>query len=105
MGSISARKTLKILENLENILAIELLCAAQAFDYRRPLKSGRILEACHNLIRSRIDHSEEDRVFAKDIKKAHHMVVSRELVNLTYKIAEDESLNLNGEYDEEFGIY
>ncbi|MHA1987986.1 MAG: histidine ammonia-lyase, partial [Promethearchaeota archaeon] len=51
MGSISARKTLKIVENLEKILAVELLCAAQAFDFRRPLKSSKILEECHKYIR------------------------------------------------------
>ena len=105
MGAISARKTLKIIENLENILAVELLCAAQAFDYRRPLRSGKILEACHNLIRSRIDHAEEDRIFARDIQEAHLLIVSGELANLTYQIAGNESLNLNGEYHEAFGTY
>ncbi|MFC2125529.1 histidine ammonia-lyase [Bacteroidota bacterium] len=105
MGSISGRKTLKIIENLEYILAVELLCAAQAFDYRRPLRSGKILEACHNLIRSRIDHAEEDRVFAKDIKAAHNMIKSGEIVNLTYMVAENENIILNGGYHEAFGIY
>ncbi|MCK4979835.1 MAG: histidine ammonia-lyase, partial [Candidatus Delongbacteria bacterium] len=42
MGAISARKTLRIIGNLEKILAIELLCAAQALDFRRPLKSSVI---------------------------------------------------------------
>jgi histidine ammonia-lyase len=105
MGSISAMKTLKIIENLENILAIELLCAAQAFDYRRPLKSGKILEACHNLIRSRIDHAEEDRIFANDIQVMHNLIESEELVGLTYEVAGKENIDLNGELHEEFGIY
>ena len=105
MGSISGRKTLMIIENLENILAVELLCAAQAFDYRRPLKSGKILEACHNLIRSRIDHAEEDRVFAKDIKAAHEMIESGELVKLTNEVAKSENIDLNGKYHEELGLY
>lgn len=105
MGSISGMKTLKIIENLENILAVELLCAAQAFDYRRPLKSGKILEACHNLIRSRIDHAEEDRVFAEDIQVMQNLIESGELVKLTYEVAEKETINLNGEFHEEFGIY
>jgi histidine ammonia-lyase len=105
MGSISARKTLKIIENLENILAVELLCAAQAFDYRRPLKSGKILEECHNLIRSRIDHAEEDRIFANDIEIAHNLITSGELVRLTYEVAGNENIDLNGEYHQEFGVY
>jgi histidine ammonia-lyase len=37
MGSISARKTLQIVDNLEKILAIELITAAQGFDFRKPL--------------------------------------------------------------------
>src|SRR5690606_30796478 len=49
MGSTSASKSLQVIENLEKILAIELLCAAQCFDFRRPLKSGAMLEACHAL--------------------------------------------------------
>jgi histidine ammonia-lyase len=67
MGSISGRKLSGVLDNLHQILSIELLCAAQAFDYRRPLKSGAQLDACHEIIRSRIDHAEEDRIFSDDI--------------------------------------
>ena len=76
MGSISARKALKIIDNLENILAVELLCAAQAFDYRRPLKSSRILELVHKLIRNNISHAEKDRIFADDLKVARGLVAS-----------------------------
>lgn len=82
MGSISGRKALKIIENLEKILAIELLCAAQAFDFRRPLKSGEILEACHAAIRRHIDHADEDRVFSEDINRALNIITSRELTNI-----------------------
>lgn len=74
MGSISGRKALKIIENLENILAIELLCAAQAFDFRRPLRSTPLLEACHELVRDRIDHAESDRLFYNDILRAQEIV-------------------------------
>lgn len=76
MGPIAARKTLRIIDNLENILAVELLCAAQAFDYRRPLKSSRILEKVHRLIRKYIPHAEKDRVFADDLKLARELVAS-----------------------------
>ncbi len=79
MGSISGRKTLGIIENLEQIQAIELLCAAQAFDFRRPLKSGPELEACHDHIRSKIDHAEADRVFAEDIKIATKIIKGGQL--------------------------
>lgn len=83
MGSISGRKALQIITNLEQILAIELLCAAQAFDFRRPLKSSETLEAAHAYIRTQVDHAEEDRVFADDIKIAHRIVTSRKLAEIT----------------------
>lgn len=79
MGSISGRKALQIIGNLENILAIELLCAAQAFDFRRPLKSGPVLEACHAYVRTKIDHAAVDRIFADDIQKAHAIISERKL--------------------------
>ena len=79
MGSISGRKALRIISNLEQVLAIELLCAAQAFDFRKPLKSSQILEACHTYIRTQVDHAEADRVFAHDIATAHGIIASRKL--------------------------
>jgi len=105
MGSISARKTHQIIQNLEYILAVELLCAAQAFDYRKPLKSSKILETCHELVRSEIDHAEEDRIFANDIKVAHNIITSKKLLDLTYSVAEKEKINLKGPYYELFGIH
>jgi len=83
MGSISGRKALQIITNLEQVLAIELLCAAQAFDFRRPLKSGKILEACHAYVRTQVDHAEVDRVFAHDIATAHSVIISRKLTEMT----------------------
>ena len=80
MGSISGRKTLQVIENLKQIQAIELLCAAQAFDFRKPLKSSTTLETCHAYIRTKIDHAEMDRIFAKDIEKAHAIIEERTLV-------------------------
>ena len=74
MGSISGRKFLQVLGNVEKILAVELLCAAQAFDFRRPLRSSEALEACHARIREEISHAERDRVFAEDIQAALALV-------------------------------
>jgi histidine ammonia-lyase len=87
------------------ILAVELLCAAQAFDYRRPMKSGVIIEACHHIIRAGIDHAEEDRIFANDIQTAHEIISLGRLVNKTYEVAEKSDINLKGKYHEAFGIY
>ncbi len=82
MGSISARKTLRIIENLEKILAIELLCAAQAFDFRKPLKSSRILEECHKRIREIIPFIKEDTILSEYINSAIEIIRSDELLKI-----------------------
>ena len=82
MGSIGARKALRVCKNLKQILAIELLCAAQAFDFRKPLKSNEILNAIHAKLREKVSHATEDRLFANDIKKAHTLIDSKALMNI-----------------------
>ena len=104
MGSISGRKLNMIIDNLENILAVELVCAAQAFDYRRPMHSGKILDSCHDLIRSKIDHAEEDRVFSEDLKIARSIIASKELNDCASNTAKKENINLNGPFDELFRL-
>jgi len=105
MGSISGRKANTIIDNLEYILAVELLSAAQAFDYRRPLKSGPVLEAVHNYIRENIDHAEEDRIFSHDIEITHQLIANKDLVRITNETAQKLNINLNGEYHELFQLY
>ncbi len=104
MGSISSRKLNQVLTNLEQILAIELVTAAQAFDFRRPLKSGAILEACHKRVRAIIDHADKDRIFAKDIAKAHAIIKSNELNLIADEVAKNENIELNGRYNELFRL-
>ncbi len=82
MGSISARKALRIICNLEKILAIELLCSTQAFDFRRPLKSSKILEACYKYIRERIPHINEDKVLSEYIDIAIEIIRSNKLLDI-----------------------
>jgi len=86
MAPISARKAFKILINLEKILAIELLCAAQAFDFRRPLKSSIILEECHKYIRNQIPHINEDTILSEYINSALDIIKSNELLKISQKI-------------------
>ena len=104
MGPISARKLNRVIDNLENILAVELVCAAQAFDFRRPLKSGKILEACHHAVREKIDHTCEDRIFANDLRVARELIQRKELVRVSMEFAEMENIDLNGEYAKLFEI-
>ncbi len=99
MGSISGRKALQVVNNLEKILAIELLCAAQAFDFHKPLKSSAILDAVHKMIRTKITHADEDRVFADDIEKAIEIVKSGSLLKIANDQNQDMNLNFKSEFD------
>ena len=82
MGSISARKALNIIKNLENILAIEMLCAAQAFDFRRPLKSSKSIEAIHKYIREQVPHVINDTVLSDLIETCTNIIQSKKLREL-----------------------
>jgi histidine ammonia-lyase len=105
MGSISARKCLMIIDNLEKIQGIELFCAAQGFDFRKPLKSGVILEACHDLVREQIPFAESDHVMSEEMNKAIFMVRNKLLVKRSGEAASGYGINLKNEKDEFFGIY
>ena len=74
MGSISGRKLNQVIDNLEYILAIELLSACQAIEFRRPLKSSPHLEAAHEYVRSFVGFASEDRIFADDINKMVELI-------------------------------
>ncbi len=103
MGSIGSRKLNQVIGNVENILGIELLCAAQGLDFRRPMKSGKIIDACHALVRENIAFAEEDRIFGDNINIAAKLVADGSLVSLSEKIASESNINLNS--NELFGIY
>lgn len=105
MGSISARKCLMILDNLEKIQGIELFCAAQGFDFRKPLKSSVILDACHDKVRDSIPFAESDHVMSQEMGKAITMVKNKSLVKLSGEVATANGLKLKNEQDEFFGIY
>ena len=81
MGSISALHLLKVYENVEIVLAIELFSAAQALDFRKPLKPGKGVEIAHEYIRKRIPHATEDQYFKDDISKAVNLIRDRGMVN------------------------
>ena len=88
MGPISVRKALRIICNLEKILAIELLCASQAFDFRRPLKSSKTLEACYKYVREKIPHITEDTILSDYINLAIEIIRSKKLLIIVQKFFE-----------------
>ncbi|MCP9198402.1 histidine ammonia-lyase [Gramella sp. GC03-9] len=77
MGSISGRKFNQIIGNLEKILAIEILYATQAMEFRRPNKFSEVLEQNFSLVRSKVAMLEEDRVLKDDIQALIDMVRDR----------------------------
>jgi len=79
MGSISAIKLLQVLENVQHVFAIELLTAAQALDYRLPLRPGRGVARAHALIRERIPHREGDYLFQDDLAPSVDLIRSSAL--------------------------
>jgi histidine ammonia-lyase len=69
MGTISARKCSEVAENSRFVVAIEMLCAAQALDLFTNLKPGDGTLAAYKTIRTAVSHMEKDRLVAKDIGK------------------------------------
>ena len=67
MGMTSAVKLRSIVENAENLLAIELLAAAEALEHRRPLKGGAGVERAYATVRKYAEPLLEDRALAPDI--------------------------------------
>ena len=70
MGAQCALKCWQILENVETVLAVEMVCAAQALDYRLPTKPGIGPRIALETLRKAIPHAEEDRLFGRDIQSA-----------------------------------
>lgn len=74
MGANAATKCLRVIENVEKVLAIELMSAAQALDFRRPLQSGSAIEQMIKAFREKISFNEQDRVLHDDMKAAVQFV-------------------------------
>lgn len=70
MGANAATKCLKIMENLERILAIELMNASQAIEFRRPLQSSNFIEMFLKSFRNEVSFVKEDRILHYDIQNA-----------------------------------
>jgi histidine ammonia-lyase len=76
MGPIAARKFARNVENLENVLAVELLAAAQGLEFRRPLRSSAPIEEAHGILRERVAFWEKDRFAAPDIAAAREVLTA-----------------------------
>jgi histidine ammonia-lyase len=105
MGSIGGRKALQVIGNVEKILAIELLTAAQAFEFRKPMKSGIFLDEIHKAIRKKVTFADRDRVFADDIALGIEMIQDKVIIKIIEEVGEREGISLDTKYSEAFEQY
>ena len=70
MGANGATKLLRVAENLEKILAIELFTAIQALEFRRPLRSSAVLEDVVKSFRETVPFINDDKVMYSEIQKS-----------------------------------
>jgi histidine ammonia-lyase len=70
MGANAATKAYRVVNNLYSILAIEMITAAQALTFRRPLKTSPVLENWVNTFRKHVSFIEDDRILHNDMIRA-----------------------------------
>lgn len=99
MGSISGRKLNRVLDNLEYILAIELVSACQAIEFRRPLKSSALLEFAHDYVREHVSFASEDRIFADDINRIAGIIKDFSFVDRVNEFAGSKRIELNAGFE------
>lgn len=81
MGAIAARKCREVLKNAEQVISIELLCAAQAMDLFTNLKAGAGTMEAYRLIRKHISHMEQDRILSDDINTMYKLIHEGKILN------------------------
>jgi histidine ammonia-lyase len=81
MGSISALKLLSVLRNVERVLAVELLTASQALDFRAPLKPGKGVRLAFEAVRGSVDHAHEDYEVRNDLDICANMLRQGQLTS------------------------
>jgi len=80
MGSIAAQKCFRIMHNLENVLAIELMTGAQALEFLKPLKPGVGTSIVYNEIRKVVKPLNSDRLLYEDVKKVAELIKNDSLL-------------------------
>lgn len=80
MSALSARKCTEVVKNARLVIAIELLCAAQALDLFTNLKPGRGTLAAYHAIRSTVPHLDKDRILSGDINTIKDLIMRGDLL-------------------------
>jgi len=79
MAAHGARRLGQMIENLNRILGVELLCAAQGIDFRAPLATSETLQRVVTRVRKDVATLDEDRYLAPDLERAAQMVAEGEI--------------------------
>jgi len=74
MGANAATKCKRVIDNIEKVLAIELLTAAQALEFRRPLKTSPLLEDILAAFRKEVSFNQADRILHDDMMQAVNFI-------------------------------
>ena len=85
MGSVTAKKLTEIIRNTEIVVAIQFMSAAQALDFKRPLKGGKGTEAAYQVIRSKLEKLVNDRPLYPDIEIVTNLVRDGSIVEAVEK--------------------
>ncbi|MCZ6601555.1 MAG: histidine ammonia-lyase [Planctomycetota bacterium] len=86
MAPAAGRKAREIAQNVERILAIEILCACQGIDFLRPKKPGRGAAALHRAVRRKVPRLEGDRVLYGDIEAVRKLVADGEVLRAVQQV-------------------
>jgi len=81
MGTISARKCREVVQNAENVIAIELMCAAQGLDLFTNMQPGAGTQAAYGVIRKVVPYLEKDRILSEDVKRIVRLIRSGEILD------------------------
>jgi histidine ammonia-lyase len=81
MGPIAVRKCGEILRNTQAVLAIEMMSAAQAFDFYKGKKPGRGTGIAYKLIREKVPFMKDDRVMYPDIEAIRELIASNTILD------------------------
>ncbi len=87
MGGFSARKCLEIIENVETVLAIELLCAIQGLYFleKQELTTTKPLKEVYDYVRKFVEPYTCDRYFKNDLDKVKEIIHNKEIINIVEK--------------------
>ncbi len=85
MGTIAARKSKEIMENVRRVLAMEIMCACQGIDLRGNKGLGKGTAPVYEAVRGCVPKLTEDRPLYEDINKCEELIINGAIVNVCEK--------------------